>query len=909
MPNQRDTAPSSESTDATICAVTSIDATTACSRVAVNKFSAPLDAVSHLKRSVLLSQIERATQARLILLCAPAGYGKTTLLLQYREHCLAAGRQVLWCNLDVADNDLQRFVQLIASAMETLLPTVQDEPPSQGPDSQPISRLLERLARHDRPLTLLLDEFEEIDNPAVTDFVQQLLKVLPATVTLAITTRRLPKLDLGRLRARGHLLEISLDSLRFTLDETSHYIRDKCSLALPDTDIAALYTKTEGWITAIYLATLSMHWRKDYSAFISNLSGSNLEMAELLAEDILSRQSPQCRQFLLQTSLLDQFSAPLCDALTGKNNSEEMILQLEQNNLFIAPVDDERQWFRYHSIFASFLRHMLDREYPGMSRELHLDAARWYFAEHRAADAIEHLLSAKDYVEAATQLVNLFTELVETDLSRLMLRWVEQIPEAVLDRFPTLRLAYAWALIHARRHQDAMKVIEQAAPSQEAESLRCMLLTLTDHLEQGYQAGRAQLARLSADEDYQYRMVAFALAVSMIGTGRYDEARRLLVAIPQRPRQHPSTYLLTVVDCLSAVLDLIQGQLDTAFTRLQAAAARPPETLKGVTPVGYPSLEVTLGQALYEKNRLDEAAYRLNKVFAYTKDNSSRDTLILNRVLLARIAYLQGDNESWKRNLADLEQLGQLADCPRIICSAWLERARIATLEGRLDTAEHALRTIEQLSDWFDPALMMHGNDVDTPFVARHRLYIAQRDDRGLSALPPAITEAQHRHHHRRALKLRVLYALALNEQGQRDAALAELTVALRVASHPGFLRLFFDEGPKMSALLERWSVTFHGQGAALGIEPEFLNELLAEITNPRVMTESDVEDVSSALSVRELQVLRLLALGYRNREIAERIFISELTVKSHLRKINTKLGARSRTEAVSIARSSGLLD
>ncbi|MCY1406675.1 HTH-type transcriptional regulator MalT [compost metagenome] len=329
----------------------------------------------------------------------------------------------------------------------------------------------------------------------------------------------------------------------------------------------------------------------------------------------------------------------------------------------------------------------------------------------------------------------------------------------------------------------------------------------------------------------------------------------------------------------------------------------------GSTPAGSPSLQTCLGLALYEADELTEAEERLAHILPHAKEMSSPDALITCHVLLARMAHLRGDRDAWMRHLGQLEQLGHQAASPRILCSAWLERARVATLENRFETASHALRSAEQVADWENPDVLFYSNDVDTPFMARQRLRIAQGDFQGVAQLRSAIDDARQRQRLRRTLKLRLLLAMALDGAGQHAEALEELTQALRFASHVGFLRTFLDEGARLAALLERWSVTLHGKEDALGIEPGFLATLKQHMA-PRPVSCEDVEaDSPAVITPRELQVLRLLELGYRNREIAEKMFLSELTVKSHLRKINNKLGARGRTEAVAIARSKGLLD
>lgn len=876
--------------------------------VRAGKFLAPPSQPGQLERSALLAQLEPFNAGGLILISACAGYGKTALLQQYRERCLANDRSVLWCNLDAADNDLARLASVLHSGLQALgLVTDSDSMPT---DCNPPLWLLEHIAASSRPFALLLDDFDAIHNPQVLDYFQKLLKALPAHSTLAIAMRPAPEINLGRLRARGQLLEIGTQALRFSLDETSRYLEQCRQLSLSQTDVAALYERTEGWITGIYLATLSLQWQPDPTAFIESFSGSNPALTEYFVEDVLARQPEPIQAFLLQTSVLPRFCAELCDAVRGRSDSKSMIESLQRANVFIIATDNQSQWFRYHNLFADTLRQTLQQQHPGLSAQLNRESARWYFTVGRPVDALECLFAAPDIDEAARQLVLHVDTLVENGHACLLMRWLSRIPSEIRDLHPGLGIAYGWALVHARRYKEALEVIENPLLASTAHCIRPLLLLISDRVHEALVVSREQLQRLTPADKAQYRFTAFVHACSLIYTGSYDEARQLLGSAELREAQRESTYLRDATDSLEGMLDLVQGQLDNAVTRLRAAGRRSSESLAGSRQVGYPTLHTALCLVLYEIDALDEAQQRLVELLPYAKDHAAPDSLITSHVLLARIAYLNGDRQGWMRHLADLDQLGQVAGSSRILCSTWLERARIATLENRLDTATHAMRSAEQLSDWEQPGVVLTANDVDTPFIARQRLRIAQGDFSGVEDLRQAIAKAERDHQQRRALKLRILLALALEAQKLHKDALDQLTLALRFASHVGFVRTFLDEGAPMNALLERWSVTLHGQDQALGIQAGFVARLLQPGSSRKgIEPKAAAGDSNVSLSARELQVLRLLALGYRNKEIAEKMFLSELTVKSHLRKINTKLGAGGRTEAVSIARAIGLLD
>jgi len=291
------------------------------------------------------------------------------------------------------------------------------------------------------------------------------------------------------------------------------------------------------------------------------------------------------------------------------------------------------------------------------------------------------------------------------------------------------------------------------------------------------------------------------------------------------------------------------------------------------------------------------------------KEHGTPDALIISHVLLARIAYENGDREQWMRYLADLDQFGHIADSPRVQCSSWLERARVAILEKRLDSAEHALRAADQLSDWDSPEVLRFANDTDTPGIGRFRLRVAQGDAAVAEDIRQALAQALVRHQLRRALKLRLLLAMALESLRKPDEALQELGRALAFAARAGFVSTFLEEGADLARLLERWSVVQPEQPDEQAIRREFVARLCRRPPMVERAASMEEEAVQDLLSPRELQVLRLLALGYRNREIAEKMYISELTVKTHLRKINGKLGSQGRTQALSFARARKLID
>lgn len=903
--------------------------------VLASKLAPPVAHPVMLDRPHLVALMAEAPAARVILLRAAAGFGKTTLMQQYAAHCAAQHRATVWLRLDAADNDLERLLAHLDAGLAALRGKRRGRANGADPDgaSGPrlAQRILEQVAGASQSFAILLDDLETIQSAPALDFVQQLVEVMPPDGTLVIGSRAAAEIGLGRLRARGHLLEIPPAALRFSVDEATVLLRGRCGLPLRDCDIATLHRCTEGWATAIYLAALSLQQRSDHAAFIAAFSGTHLELAEFLAEDILARQSDACRTFLLETSVLGQLSAPLCDALTGRSDAREMLEQLERANLLLFPLYAERTWYRYHRLFASFLQHRLALQAPERAPQLHQAAARWYLAHGYPIPAVDHLLQAGRHDEALTAIASQSVTLLGTGRVRLLLRWFDQVPIAALARQPALALTRAWALLLNRRHAEAMEAIgpflgedldttghhddERAHLAVEAETIRCVLLAMTDQVEACRDTAGAHLHRLAPEQRFQYGILANSLAYTLICTHRYDEARSVLSRAMQRVQQ--PLPMRGITDCLEGVIDLVQGRLGNALARFRAASdvgwggwnASPGE-LAG----GKPSSDIFWALALYECDALDEAGRLLANALPYSKSNGPPDSVIACHVLTARLALARGDRGQWLQRLAELEQLGQQADAARAVCSAWLERARVATLDGQLDAAAQALRAADLYGDWEALDAAGHANDVDRPSIAHCRLQIARGDcAQALDALDAAIATALARQRCWRLIRLRILRAAALDGLARRDAALQEITEALRLASHEGFLRTFLDEGERVAGLLRAWAAAHLAQAAALGVAAPFVATLLERLPATHLPAQPAAAPAAPAgqpdpLTGRELEVLHMLSAGYRNRVIAQKLFLSELTIKSHLRRIHAKLGAQSRTEAVALARARGLI-
>jgi LuxR family transcriptional regulator, maltose regulon positive regulatory protein len=428
----------------------------------------------------LSERLNRGTEAKLTLISAPAGFGKTTLLADWLEADPANGRSTAWLSLEQSDNDPALFWTYLITALQTAAPTIGAGPlsllhSSQSPIEVILAELLNDLSTLAAEVVLALDDYHVIDTREVNDEMVFLLDHLPPQIHLVIASRADPALPLARMRSRGELVEIRAAELRFTPDETAAYLNDAMGLKLTAQDVAALEGRTEGWIAALQLAALSMQGREDVAGFIAGFAGDDRYIVDYLAEEVLQRQPEHVRHFLLQTSILDRLSGPLCDAVTGQDGGRAMLEALERENLFLVPLDDRRRWYRYHHLFADVLQaHLLD-EQPDRAPELHRRASVWFEQDGESSEAIRHALAAEDFERAAD-----LTELALPALRRgrqegAIRNWVEALPDELLRVRPVLNVGFVGALVASgefegveARLRDAERCVQMTANTGDA---------------------------------------------------------------------------------------------------------------------------------------------------------------------------------------------------------------------------------------------------------------------------------------------------------------------------------------------------------------------------------------------------------------------------------------------------------
>lgn len=900
------------------------------------KLRPPLLTPFQVERQAICDAVCAAGFVHLVLVRAPAGFGKTTAMLQCRARLDAAGVTTAWLTLDRADNDVSRFLGSLEATLDILQHRgTRHDSADRGAGERALA-LFDRLAQHPAPFTLFLDDFEALQNPAVTGLVWQAVEHLPPGAAFVIGTRWVPETGLARLRARGELLEIEAAQLRFSAEETDAFLRRARGLALAPAAISALHRRTEGWPTALWLASVALERRAQPEVFIAGFSGSNAAIADYLVEDVFLHLPEAVRDFLLRTSILVQLCGPLCDAVRAAGQgtlpqdgaSAEILAWLERANLFLMPLESERygergtdaaptQWYRYHSLFSSFLRGQLAHAMPDEAPRLHLAASRWYEGQGRPVPAIEHAFAAGAVGHALQLLAGAADDLLAQGRMRLLTRWLAAVPAAEMARWPKLQIAHVWAVSFTRGPADAIALL-QAISTDGADgellahvrALRHMLLNMMDRTDEARASARDALRALPTGYAFPDAILATSMARAAAVGGDYPEARRLLAVARQAVRGSDSNFNKIFSESVEGMIDLRQGRLQQALARFRIAASTMLPNRFGPTN-GNAMAGILLAEGLYEIGDTERAERLLNVYLPLARDLGLPDQIIAAHVVLARTAFERGDVDQAFEWLAALEHLGHHRGLARLVVAAMLERARLALRQGNRHAAAEAVERAGDPALWQTPGVASFASDVEDLAMGRLRLALhAEPCAQTRAAIERELAEAVRAQLMRRALKLRILLALACQRTGDGTQALAAMAEALRFGAAEGFVAIFADEGGEVCRLVAQACAR---PGAAL--PPAYAGKLLRACGLGKGVPETAAQSGRPApaalvepLTPKEQKVLHLLAEGFSNVAMAERLFVSETTVRTHLRNISAKLHASNRTQAVAIARQLGLL-
>jgi len=848
------------------------------------------------------------------LISASAGFGKTTLVSEWISGC---GRPVVWLSLDEGDNDPSRFLSYIVAGLQTIKAEIGTgllvalQSPQPPPPEMILTTLLNEISTISDNFILVLDDYHVIDSKPVDTALAFILEHLPPPMHLVIATREDPSLPLARLRVWGQLTELRAADLRFTPAEAAEFLNQIMGLNLSEEDIAALETRTEGWIAGLQLAALSMHGHPDATSFIKSFTGSHHFVLDYLVEEVLQRQSESVQTFLLHTSILDRMCGPLCDAILCDSSvsGQETLVHLEHANLFIIPLDHERRWYRYHHLFAELLRQRLQQsassgnEDAGVAK-LHIRASKWYEDNDLMLDAFRHASAAND-IERAERLMEDKLRPIHhlPGAATAILNWLESLPKTVLDAKPALWWKQAAMLLVIGQPigvEEKLQALEAALAS--AVMPDAEMDDTSRDLIGRIAAARANVAQVEGQTEITLVQARRALeylhpnnlndrsmAIRSMGFAYYLQGD-----LTEASRAYAEALSLgqATGDIINILLASVRlGQIQEERCQLYLAAETYQHVLQLIgdySPPNSPLAYLGLARIYYEWNDLDAAEQYGEKSLRLAQQyDQVIDRLILSELFLTQLKVARGDVIDAARILSQAEQTTRQRNSSFRLPDIAYAQAMIHLRQGNVDESA-------QLAQQYDLPLM------------RARVLMTQVDpSAALALLEPLRQQAEAKGVTRRLLDVMAVQSIALYAHGEKDKAIQMLGEALMLAQPGGYTRLFIDEGEPMAHLLL--------EAASHGGMPNYINKLLAAFESEQRKSEgkSDLPPAQlliDPLSQRELKILKLIAQGLSNREIGERLFLALDTIKGHNRKIFEKLQVQSRTEAVAHAHELGLI-
>lgn len=833
---------------------------------------------------------------KLTFINGPAGYGKTTLAIQW---ACQLNYPVAWLSIDTGDNDEARFLAYLFSAVGTVHEEIGEAAMARltstyiyNDTESILTAFLNDLAVSDQPLVLVIDDYHLINNVDVHQAMTFILDHMPVQLHLVITSRNEPPLPLTLLRARNALNAINSRDLRFTPDEAAQFLAHTMGVSLTAEQIAQLDEQVEGWVTGYQLIALAL---QEEVALEEAFSGNQRYLVDYLGDQVLDRQPEAVQAFLLDTAVLAQFNAELCHHVTG-TDCTAMLAQVEQSNLFLIPLDAERNWFRYHHLFADFLNGRLQRQRtPAQIAAQHHRAAEWFHANSQSLTAMEHALAAQDYELATELMMSVAREVLMFGEGSTLRQWIESLPDEWQTSRRRLQLFYAWALIRTGDFSRATAVLDEIVDDLDSallwgewSALRARLAVMTGDVDINIRFSKKALHKLPPDQHMLRSEVAINLGFSLLQQGDLEAAREAFAEAAQNRAHDPGLWSVMFATFYWAQTYERTGQLQEAFDIYQRGLAVAIERTNGREPspaVGF--MHVGLGKLLYQWNRLAEAEVHFRQALHFAERCGDYKMLIYSREGLADLLAAMAD---WDNAFAVIEDLEQHVQADGIT----LRRAALAQRQGNLNLMEQwAARLGIAIDDTEEKILEMPSVYLE---LARYQLCLRQFTGvDGLLALLAKVGEEKQSLSF--LLKVMVQQAISWAKQGDMATAVATFNQALSLAQPGGYVRLFLDNmDPSLGRLLH--------SAANNGMSASYARMILGHLA-PQ---DDDPDAAVQPLSPRELEVLQHLALGQTNRQIASEMVVSLNTVKAHTRRLYDKLGVSSRTQAVARARELNIL-
>jgi len=934
------------------------------------KLRLPFLRLELVPRERLQARIAEGLHGPLTLITAPAGFGKTTLITS----CITdRGIPTAWLSLDKNDNQVERFLSYIIAALQEIDRTIGNEAEQllatspQAPPEAILTSLINELESADEQIILVLDDYQSISSQAVHEEVTFLLEHCPSTLHLVIATRSDPPLPLTRLRVRGQMVELRAADLSFTEPEADQFLNDVMRLSLDAKSVAVLQERTEGWIAGLQMAAItiqsavSMRDRKDVFGFIEGFSGTNRYILDYLLEEVLGNQSPEIQHFLLNSSILDRLTAPLCDVVTeiqewrtenGNEtqptslDSQSILEYLERANLFLMPLDDERIWYRYHQLFADLLRTQAQKSLgaQGVAR-LHLRAAEWHEQNGSILEAIQHASLASDDEMVERMIEQHYMEMVNRGEMSQVRFWTGKLSKDLIYRRPWLclyeALSHSWfgqleeanlLLNEAEKHIRKETSDEITSPKSKS------LLGYHAYIKSRVTAMQGETHRaidycLTARDNIPADNLALQNEVSITLGYEYFLYGDFINAITTLNETIRSGYSARAINnpvaayAILARIKVYQGKLHESYELLQKAEQLIQEAngqYFGATGL----VETGLAALLCERNELNAALDRITEGLDFLPWWGKADDFVLAYTTLARIQLALG-------NLTEAAGAIEKADKLVQTCGVFTEaRNNVETAQVNLWLAQNDLQSAVRWASSHDEKVIGRDDPFEykdeLPQITRARVFMAlYKLDEAIGLLSRLEDNARSFGRMGRLIEIMMLKALAMQAQGDATQAETGLMKSLALAEPEGYLRIFLDEGQPMQELLIHWLADTSDSPlrgyvthllSQFDVEPHMVTAVQAEASpasapsasskqrqvEPEVRSTKDT--LVEALSEREIEVLQLIAQGKTNKEIARQLILAPGTIKAHAASIYRKLDVSNRTEAVSRARQLGIL-
>jgi len=864
-------------------------------------------------RPRLVDQINQGLQSNLILLSAPAGFGKTTLVSEWRNQ---SNIPFCWITLDESDNDIGRFLAYFIAALqsininadEQLLTLIQ--PPRSSPIESILIPLINQIANAHQEFVMVLDDYHLIQNNEIHDLLTFLLDRGPSSMHLVITTREDPPLPLARFRGRGELMVIRAADLRFSVSEGEILLNQIQGQKLSADSIETLVNRADGWVTALQMVSIALKDNPDPSGYIRDLSGNQSYIADYLTDEVINQQPDEIKDFLIKTSILNRLSGSLCHAVTGQTNSQLILKQLRDSNLFLSSLDDENSWFRYHRLFASLLHQRLLETQPDMIPALYLKASQWFDTNGYPAEAIDYAFRGH-HVERAIDLIELHARamIMRSEISTFIL-WVEKLPEDLVHEKPSLSILYALAvLVKSGEKQIAHSFIDPITPENDhntgqLNTVKAMIAVFDGQISNGIELARQAMKQLPSEDLFFRTIAAWNLSGALAMSGNPEEGLKVLKEVIDTSLASHNYLVAIIAQCRLAAAQVQKGNLKYAKEILEQSIDIATKDQKHPLPAAAEAM-MGLGNIYREWYQFERARKYLLESISLSK-RWREFTIIDSYVSLAHIRQSKGDVEGANQMMADAlkiaVQYSATEKDDRYVAS---QQAHLRVRQGDLKAAWRWATGLG-LKDYLGANKLDLTGRLGEDIILRYelivftRVLIAEKQwGKALSLLNLLLPSLEEIGFLSKIIEMHILIALGMVGQGDVKRAISSLLTAINLAEPEGFTRLFLDEGPVMIRLLQEYQ--------AGNDKSEFVDVLLN--TSTQITEKPEIPTKSlDPLSEREIEILRLLTTDLSAPEIAEHLHIAVSTIRTHTKNIYSKLGVHSRFEAISKAKDRNLL-